>query len=45
MIRDNEDKPQKRAKKSPDANTLKGTSEERLSKLQEESLKVRCGNP
>jgi hypothetical protein len=41
MIRDKKGKPQKGAKKSPDANTLKGTSEEQLlSKLQEESLKV-----
>src|SRR6267154_4955794 len=41
MIRENKGKPQKVAKKSPDANTLKGTrGEQLLSKLQEESLKV-----
>ena len=45
MVRDNKGKPQKGAKKSPDANTLKDTSEEELlSKLQEESLKVH-GDP
>jgi hypothetical protein len=45
MNRDNKGKPQKGAKKSPDANTLKRTSEEQLlSKLQEESLKVH-GDP
>jgi len=45
MVRDNKGKPPKGAKKSPDANTLKGTSEEQLlSKLQEESLKVH-GDP
>jgi hypothetical protein len=45
MIQDNKRKPHKGAKKSPDAKTLKGTSEEELlSKLQEESLKVH-GDP
>jgi len=45
MIRDNKGKPQKGAKKSPDANRLKRSSEERLlSKLQKESLKVH-GDP
>ena len=45
MVRDNKGKPPKGAKKSPDAHTLKSTSEEQLlSKLQEESLKVH-GDP
>jgi hypothetical protein len=45
MVRDNKGKPPKGAKKSPDAHTLKATSEEQLlSKLQEESLKVH-GDP
>jgi hypothetical protein len=45
MIRDNKGKHQKGAKKSPDAHTLKDTSEEELlSRLQEESLKVH-GDP
>jgi hypothetical protein len=45
MNRDNNGKPQKGAKKSPDVNTLKRTREEQLlSKLQEESLKVH-GDP
>jgi hypothetical protein len=45
MVRDNKGKPPKDAKKSPDAHTLKSTSEEQLlTKLQEESLKVH-GDP
>lgn len=45
MNRDNKGKPQKGAKNSANANTLKRASEEQLlSKLQEESLKVH-GDP
>jgi hypothetical protein len=45
MIRDNKGKPAKGGKKHPDANTLKGKSDERLlSELQKESLKVH-GDP
>jgi hypothetical protein len=45
MIRDNQGTRPKAGKKSRDANTLKGPSEERLlSKLQKESLKVH-GDP
>jgi hypothetical protein len=45
MIRDKKGKPAKGAKKHPDANTLKGKSDDRLlSELQKESLKVH-GDP